>query len=261
MEYCLAEPNINLFILGDIGKFGFDHEFQEVWIQTAEERITGVILRYHDNLLVYSKDLDMDFGEVKTLLDTLHIRIISGKGMVMDRLHLLTAEQYTKRDMIFCELIDPSKLAEDTGGVTIAEGSDAMEIAKLYGEINEFAGLYASEVEVRHSQIANRIKSGEGIHLFIKQDGKMISHANSAAETDVSGMIGGILTVSEYRNRGLAGKVISAVCKNLAHRGKSACLFHDNPKADGLFTRLGFRATNKWTILEKRMNQPGGSSS
>jgi predicted GNAT family acetyltransferase len=212
-------------------------------------------LRYHDNLLVYSKDLDMDFQEVKALLDTLNVRIISGKGTVMDRLHLLVADHFSKREMIFCELTDPSKLAEDLGETKVAEEADAMEIAEIYGQIREFDGLYAPEVDTRYRQIANRIRSGEGVHLFIRQGGKMISHANSAAETNISGMIGGILTLPEYRNQGLAGKVISAVCKNLIQRGKSACLFYDNPKADRLFQRLGFQATNKWTILEKGSNE------
>jgi predicted GNAT family acetyltransferase len=255
MEYCLAEPNVNLFILGDIENFGFDQDFQEVWTQTSENRITGVVLRYHDNLLVYSKDLDMDFQEVKALLDTLNVRIISGKETVMDGLHPLLADRFSKREMVFCELTNPSKLTEDVGETTIAEEADAMEIAEVYGRISEFVGLYAPDVETRSRQIANRIKSKEGVHMFIRRDGKVVSHANSAAETTVSGMIGGILTLPEYRNQRLAGKVISAVSKDLAHRGKSACLFYDNPKADSLLQRLGFEATNKWTILERRSSE------
>jgi len=255
MEYCLTEPNVNLFILGDIENFGFDNDFQEVWFQTFKDQIAGIVLRYHDNLILYSKDLNMDFQEVKTFLDTLKVRVISGKGMVMERLHPLVADRFSKREMSFCELVDSLKLTEDTGEVMIAEKADAMEIAEVYGQISEFAGLYPSEVETRHRQIANRIESKEGVHMLIRRDGRIVSHANSAAETSVSGMIGGILTLPEYRNQGLANRVISALCKNLVQRGKSVCLFYDNPEADGLFQRLGFQVTNKWTISAKELNE------
>ena len=54
LDYCLEEPNINLFIIGDIENFGFDKDFQDVWIQYKEEIITGIVLRYHTNFIVYS---------------------------------------------------------------------------------------------------------------------------------------------------------------------------------------------------------------
>lgn len=255
MKYCLGEPNINLFILGDIENFGFENDFQEVWFQTAEDRLTGIVMRYYDNLILYSKDLNMDFEEVKTLLDTQNVRIISGKGTVMDNFYPLIANQFLKREMTFCELADPSKLAEGADEVLVAQEADAVEIAEVYGRISEFAGIYASEVETRRKQIANRIKSKEGVHMFIRRGGKIISHANSAGETSVSGMLGGILTLPEYRNQGLASKVISALCRDLAQHGKSACLFYSNSKVEKLFQRLGFQATNKWTILEKGSNE------
>jgi predicted GNAT family acetyltransferase len=255
MQYCLAEPNVNLFILGDIEHFGFENAFQEVWFQTMDGRLSGIALRYHDNLILYSRDLDMAFPEVRDLLETREVRVISGKQAVIDKFHPFVAGHFSKREMIFCELSDPSKLEKGTSEVRVAAPADALEIAEVYGQISEFSGLYASELDARHKQIMNRISSREGMHMFIKQDGRIVSHANSAAETSVSGMIGGILTLPEYRHRGLASKVISAVCQDLARRGKSACLFYDNPQAGAIFQRLGFQVTNKWTILEKGSNE------
>jgi predicted GNAT family acetyltransferase len=153
--------------------------------------------------------------------------------------------------MSFCELTETNRLLKETPEVERAEVADALEIAEVYSQISEFTGLYAADVNLRLKEISNRIKTKEGVHMFIKHDGKIISHANSAGETSVSGMIGGLLTLPAYRQQGLARKVISAVCRDLANRGKTACLFYDNPKADNLYQSLGFKATNKWTILEK----------
>lgn len=80
MEYCLVEPNINLFILGDIEHFGFDSSFQEVWFQTQAGQICAVALRYHDSLIIYSRDGNVDHKELRAILDTRQIRVISGSN-------------------------------------------------------------------------------------------------------------------------------------------------------------------------------------
>ncbi|MFR1707669.1 MAG: GNAT family N-acetyltransferase [Clostridium sp.] len=252
MNYCLVEPSINLFIIGDIENFGFNSSFQEIWIQTKEEKITGIILRYHDNFIVYSKELDMDVNEILALLKTKEVNVISGKLSVIELIYPSVKDQYSKREMFFCELKDSSKLKLDTEEVEIAQFEDAMDIANVYGDIKEFKGMYSTDVQERYNQISNRIKTKEGIHMFIKEQGNIISHGNTTAETSVSGMIGGILTVSSHRNRGLASKVVSALGRSLIIRGKSACLFFDNVEAGRLYYNLGFEHIDKWAILGRK---------
>ena len=87
MNYCLEEPNINLFIIGDIENFGFDTDFQEVWIQTLDDKLVGIVLRYHDNFIIYSKDLDLEINEIESLLSTRDVKIISGKLAVIELLY------------------------------------------------------------------------------------------------------------------------------------------------------------------------------
>ena len=249
VDYCMSEPNFNIFILGDIENFGFEGAYLDIWIQYLEDRITGVVLRYHDNLLLYSKAMDMDFWEVKALLSTMKVKVISGKDTVMGRFHPLISDRFSKRQMVFCELMDPKSLMTDIGELVIAEEKDAGEIAEAFGLIGEFAGMYAADVQSRCSQILHRIRSREGIHMVIRRAGRIVSHGNTTAESSASGMVGGIFTLPEYRGQGLAGLIISALCASLARRGKSACLFYDNPEAGSLYRRLGFRETGNWTIL------------
>jgi predicted GNAT family acetyltransferase len=252
MNYCLAEPNINLFIIGDIENFGFDTYFQEIWIQTLDDKLVGIVLRYHDNFIIYSKDLDLEINEIERLLSTRDVKIISGKLTVIDLFYPAVESKYSKRDMYFCELISTAKLVKDTSEVEIAEDIDAMEITLAYEQIQEFSGLYSSGIDSRYEQIASRIKTKEGIHVFIKKDGKIVSHGNTTAETSVSAMVGGILTIPEYRKQGLSSKIISALCENLYLRGKSACLFFDNPEAGEIYHKLGFRDIDKWAILGRK---------
>ncbi|MBZ9685856.1 GNAT family N-acetyltransferase [Clostridium estertheticum] len=252
MNYCLAEPNINLFIIGDIENFGFETDFQEVWIQTLGHKLVGVVLRYHDNFIIYSKDLDLEINEIEILLSTRDVNIISGKLTVIDLFYPVVKSKYSKRDMYFCQLLDISKLIEDTSEVETAESIDAMEISLAYEQIEEFSGLYSSGIDSRYKQIASRIKTKEGVHMFIKKDGKIVSHGNTTAETSVSAMVGGILTIPAYRKQGLSSKIISALCQNLFLKGKSACLFFDNPEAGEIYHKLGFRNIDNWAILGRK---------
>lgn len=253
LTYCLEEQNINLFIIGDIENFGFDKDFQDVWIQYNEEDITGIILRYHTNFIVYSKDLDMDFKEVAELLIENEAKVISGKLSVLNKIYEFMDNSYSKREMFFCEFRDESKLEKiSEKNIEIATPEDSMDIAKAYGDIKEFAGMYSNDINERYNQINNRIVSKEGMHIFIKENDKIIAHGNTTATTTVNAMIGGIFTIPEHRNKGLGSKVVSELVKILIKEGKSACLFFDNEEAGRIYHRLGFENIDKWCMLIKK---------
>lgn len=252
MNYCKVEPAINLFIIGDIENFGFDSEFQDVWMQVINNKLVGVVLRYHDNFIVYSKDLDMNVEEISELLAGMDSKVISGKLSVINLLYPLVAEKYTKKEMFFCELKDGSSLRKEEIDVVVATCEDAMEIAEAYGLISEFKGMYSDDVQERYKQINTRIKTGEGIHMYIKENGNIISHGNTTAETSVAGMIGGIFTLPEYRNKGLGSKMVEALSYSLLSRGKSACLFFNTPEAGKIYHRVGFKDIDKWAILGRK---------
>lgn len=253
LKYCLEEQNINLFIIGDIENFGFDKDFQNVWIQYNKDNITGIILRYHTNFIVYSKDLDMDFKEVAELLIQNDAKVISGKLSVVNRIYEFMDNNYNKREMFFCEFRDESKLEKVSDkNIEIATTKDSMDIAKAYGDIKEFKGMYSNDINERYNQINNRIISKEGIHIFIKENDKIIAHGNTTATTTVNAMIGGIFTIPQYRNRGFGSKIVAELVRLLQKEGKSACLFYDNEEAGKIYYRLGFEDIDKWCMLIKK---------
>ena len=249
LDYCKSEPSINLFIMGDIENFGFSSEFQDVWMQVIGGKLVGVVLRYHDNFIIYSKDLDIDIEEINCLLSNMDSKVISGKLSVINLLYPLVAENYSKKEMFFCELKDGSSLRKEETNIVVAEYEDAMEIAEAYGLISEFKGMYSDDVQERYKQISTRIKTKEGIHMFMKENGRIICHGNTTAETSIAGMIGGIFTIPEYRNKGLGSKMVEALCSSLLSRGKSPCLFFNNPEAGKIYYKLGFKDIDKWAIL------------
>lgn len=264
LNYCKAEPSINIFIVGDIENHGFDAPFQEVWIQLKDspsdignggknqEAITGIALRYHDNFILYSRDLDMNYPEILDLMLSKTVNIISGKKSVIDAMYLLVEADYSKREMTFYELKEPVKLCEPLVEVQLATEQDAKEISEAYGEIAEFSGLYSGDSEQRYHQIAQRIISGEGVHFIIRENGKLVCHGNTTAETSISAMIGGVFTLPVHRNKGLGSQIVSALSNYLLSKNKVACLFYDNPNNSIFFERLGFGVIENWTVLGRK---------
>ena len=58
MQYIQVEPSLNIFIIGDVEKFGFDESFQELWGDfDAEGYFQGVLLRYRNNFVIYSAEI------------------------------------------------------------------------------------------------------------------------------------------------------------------------------------------------------------
>lgn len=251
LDYCMAEPNINIFIIGDIEIHGFESDFQDVWIQTIDDKMTGIVLRYHDTFIVYSRDLDMAYTEVVELMAGATVGVISGKESVIEPLAALLGEGFIQKNMAFCELKTPTRLHAQPQGVKIATLDEAYDIAEVYGKIKEFEGLYAREQDLRYKQIANRISSGEGTHMISREGGHIISHGNTAAETSVSAMIGGVLTLPEWRRMGHASRIVSALCRYLLDKQKSVCLFYESPEAGHFFKQLGFEQTDQWILLRR----------
>lgn len=249
LDYCKEEAVFNIFIIGDIENFGFSSPYQDVWYEEKDRVIRGIALRYHDNLIVYSKDLDMDFTLIPSLLKENAINIISGKQEVIDSLVDYLGDETSRNDLNFARHQGDQGLGSEAGGLIVASEKDAMEIAQAYGEIEEFKNLYSEDLEERHRQIRNRIKSGEGKHLMIKDKRGILAHGNTSAENTVSAMIGGVFTREDMRGKGYKEKIISSLIQDLKDRNKEIGLFYKDEEEGIIYKNLGFEKIGIWSII------------
>lgn len=251
VAYCSAEPQANLFLLADVQNFGFDAQFQEIWMQKdAEQTLQGVLLRYYQNYLYYAKDTGDHLAEVAKELSRRNARLLSAKPMLLDGIAPHMQGAFERHDKVLLTLSGQDKLVADPAGLHKAVAADAPVIARQYGKIAEFAALYPSDSTVLEQTITSRIQSSEGEHWYVLRDGEIVAHANSTAETDQSGVVGGVFSLPECRRQGLAKGVVSAVCRSMLSRGKTPTLFFDNPSAGQMYYSLGFEQTGAWGSLE-----------
>lgn len=270
MDYLKKEQILNTFIISDLDNYGFDKEYQVTYMDTDEKgACTAVALIFHNNLIISGSSETMDYSFLATLL-TEKINNVMGQGELVEAFNSYLAEvecsqitcnskSHTKPDGSLSNnevsstrnYIEKTMYTLDKGlklqacdGVQLATLEDVDAIHDFIMRIPEISFLYKEK-----SMIINRMETGEGVHLFIKEKGEIVAHTNSAAGTDISSMMGGVAVAPEFRNQGYGKRVVSAVANYVLNQKKVACLFSKSEEENNLFTELGFVAYKKWGTL------------
>jgi RimJ/RimL family protein N-acetyltransferase len=87
--------------------------------------------------------------------------------------------------------------------------------------------------------------------FIVEHAGRVVAAAQSSAETPDSAMLGGVATLPAYRNQGLSGICVSALCADLFARGRARVgLFYmpGNTPAARVYARLGFQPAGEWWL-------------
>jgi len=252
LTYLYQEPQINLFIIGDIENFGFNVDFQEVYGEFDGTDYLSVLLRYKENIIYYSHNIQFNTDWLSIIKD-MKFDFISGKKALTDLLYPYFAT-FKEKPMYFAEAtsLDQS-FKVDYSLVNVAKSKEEFgQIYDLLVRIDEFDSMKNSQ---RESYIADKIRDSRSnsIQVMIKEDGACVSTAATVADTNKSAMIVAVATDITARNKGYASKVMIALMDEYINkRKKSLCLFFDNPKAGKIYHRLGFKDLDQWVMLVRK---------
>ncbi len=113
MEYLNTESSLNLFIIGNIESFGYTSNIQDIWADIDEEdNIKGVLLRYHNFYIPYSRG-DFDVKGFADIIQRNEKReVLSGKRSVAKKFDNII-EFTKKRHQFFAEMKDNKLLDEN----------------------------------------------------------------------------------------------------------------------------------------------------
>lgn len=234
MDYLNKERVLNLFFVGDINNFGFDHDFQKVYMDEDEQGvIQAVYLRYHDSFLMssYTKTIDQEF--VNRIIQEEKIMHISGEQSCVDAIELAG---FKNDDCYFCKMVNQPELPTKT--IEVATIEDIPEINQV------LTAAFDHEVVVREETLLTKT----GRTYFMRENGKIVAVASSTAETDGLAMIVGVGTIEECRGKGYASEVMKKLCSDLLKEDKVPCLFYNNPAAGRIYHRLGFEDIGRWAL-------------
>ena len=255
LEYLSAEPDVNLFLIGDIEGYGFDRTFQDLFAVERNGRIDSVLLRYNESYIVYSRFADFDTQPLLRTIGKYPERMLSGKREVLARLQPFLPD-LGFRDMHLSRL----EVVQDAGGPAVADevmravDADVEELVDLYCRIDEFETKHRRDSEI--VAMRRTIAEDTGRYYLIRRERRIVSAAATVAENSASAMVVGVATDSAFRGQGLATRVVSGLCRDVLAGGRSfLCLFYNNPVAGEIYRRIGFRETGLWTMASLKTKE------
>lgn len=254
-DFLHRESALNIVFLHELDRFGVDRDCQEAWLMRAEDgRIIGVVKRLFQNASVYAEESeakDDTLEELGMFLCFLGAKTISGPLRVLMGLELV-CDGYRLNPVILMHLPKSDRLIVPTEPPlpTYAMPDDAPRLARLIHSVPDFAALYRSADEIAMG-IRSRISTGQTRHLMALVDDQPVCQANTTLETKDSAVIGGVVTLPEYRGRGVASAVVSQLCYDLCAEGKTPHLFFENEKAGALYRRIGFIESGRYGMLTR----------
>jgi predicted GNAT family acetyltransferase len=247
VEYLDYEGSINTTLLAHIEKYGFEKDFQDVWLYKDESGNTlAVLMRHFNSLYIYSKGFLYDLEELGSFISFIGADIIAGKLDILSEISLDLNGVVLEPS---CHMIhrDINKLVE-CEEVTRADLADCKELAELIHSIPEFARFYNNEGEIERG-IRRRIELGICRYFVLKKDGLIVSQAYTTIESSKYATIGGVVTRPEFRNQGLASLVVSCICRDLYDSNKIPNLFYSNEEAGSVYEKLGFIPAGDYGML------------
>ena len=243
MDFLNGKPVYHTFILSDIEQYGFDKEFQKVYVQEDDKKIQGVFLRYFNNFIVAGDDKVIMFDKVAELIDN-SITTIMGNADIVNG---ITSKLSRNAELIYNNLYTHEKSVEADKSIkyNYAELEDTDRIYEFLMTFPEMKKLYSEK-----KMLENRLENGEGVHIFIEDNGKIIAHGNSAASADKTCMMGGICVAEEYRKKGYAKAILLKLCEHILNEGKIPCIFAPESENYSCFPETGFDIYGLWGVAQ-----------
>ena len=244
IEYLHKEKEVNIFLLSDIERFGYDSYFFSIYGGIDENgEIKGILLKCFEFIIFYAYD-EFNVDEFAKFINDSECEEICGKSEVLEKLEpKINLKRYRKVNIF--KLVNTNLLPsykEDNIKLRKIRFGNLNKIVRLYEEIDEFENTTVDNIK-------SSLKTGRG--YCVEREGKVVSMAKTTSENKSNAMIIGVGTHPKYRNRSYATKCVVKICNVLLQEKKIPCLFCDNERASAMYMMLGFEKIGYWSIYRK----------
>ena len=253
LAFLEEEPEINLYIIGDIKNFGFEGPDTCVFAEFDTQGFYRAVLSRNLSHMVYYANESVFNPDWVPIIHQFEALFISGKASVIepmipyfqdmapDRLEFMKSTTFTP---------DPEYDGQDLK--VVRTEADAAKVYTLLNSIEELESVRKkSRAEFIQYLLDN--SADNGTTLFLETDNQVIASASAVGETRRSAMIVGVATHPEYRNQGLGQKVLNQLVDLYVNqKNKTLCLYYDDPRAGHLYEKMGFIRIEDWVMLVKK---------
>lgn len=239
LKYLSNEPYFNIYMFGDICKFGLESDDVKIFVD-CKEKIHCVLMDFRGDFVIYSMDNNFEVTQFSNyIMSTKDYAecCVSGKGSTIDILSNKLPEKKSRTtNLAVLENFTYLEYGAKHLPVKKLDCDDAKELLKLLNSIDEFKSKYANYPE---EKVVRDMENGRVFGVFDGPD--LIASAASTAESALCAMITNVCTHPKYRRLGYAEKILCVLIKSMLEDGiRNICLYYDNPSAAQLYYKLGF---------------------
>lgn len=253
LTYLSAEPEMNLFFIGDIESYGVSVPPVQIYAHPDKGEWDFLLLQYFDFYIVYSRSSSYDTAALAAFLKDRRVDCLSGKLELLEPMAAYFPQfELQPTYMCRCNAVKPGACRPLPAGAELRRltEADLDEVTRLLLEVEEFADGYKGEDGPQRCRRGNAENLRTGLLYGVFEDGRMVSTAQTSADNSQSAMVVAVATGKDARGKGYASNVVAALCEASFARGKQfLCLFYDNPTAGRIYHRIGFETIGRYAML------------
>ena len=229
-------------ILCYILAYGFDRDFLEIWIIKEQDKVTGVIVKFYDDVTLLC-DKNADLEQLKAFIGMFYFKNLTCSADLSFQLgfkNVTVKKGYRYEGLVAdfeCDL-----LQED----------DYRNCYKLI--CKEIPDSFSGEREAYLSFLSDftfRKRRSLARGVCTHTDGSLSSVALTAAETEDAAIISGVACDRVLQKSGLGKKTVLSLVKLLDDDNKKAYVIALNEKAEGFYEHIGFKEVENIAFIER----------
>jgi len=245
------EPEMNLYLIGNLDNFGFEHDDYQLHGEFVGGELAAVLGRSRSQLTYYARHAVFN-PAWKAIIESFDWLFLSAKEPLIRAMRPYFPDTHVDHmDFMRTTTFTPDADVDYSDVERLSTEQDAREIYAMLSTIEELYTVY-NKAEDEFVRYLLENSGANGTTVFVRRDGRIVSSASAVFETDHSAMIVGVGTHAEYRQQGLGKKVLHYLMDLYVNqKGKTLCLYYDDPRAEKLYVKLGFENIGRWSMLSK----------
>lgn len=259
-SYLDKDPLHNIYMIHGLQTHGLESERVTFWGAFAGDRLEGVLFAYNSGRSRYGC-LASDNSRVLSQLGK-HAqksgirRLLGNSTYVQPAISGLYSRALGEVRYVSFYQVGPDQLARYYDcPVRVAVEDDIPLLTELYRGY-ELRDPNRSEKEVEDE--IRRVMDESGRYFLVELEGRAVSAASVAPETDRAGMIDSARTLPGFRGRGIYLSVRTACFEYLFEQGKIGLGFFQETNASMIrvLNKHGGTVTARWSIVHLRKKPP-----
>lgn len=260
LSYLNQDPLHNIYLIHGLQTHGLESGHVTFWGAFDDDRLEGILFADNDSRPrsgFLAGDNPRVLGRLGKFALESEIKQLAGKSTYIQPAieNLQSRIRIHVKHFHFLEVYPEQLVHRYDYPVRAATEDDVPSLVELYRNY-EFSNKSRTDEEIEHE--IRRTMDESGGYFLIELEGRAVSAAGIAPETDRAGTITAVRTLPEFRGRGMYRSIRTACFEYLFEKGKIGLglILDTNATMKKIVNKYGGSFTAEWLIVRFRERPP-----